>query len=163
MVVGHLDVGALIVVVASVVGPPDHPRPLLGVGSSEIHLWVTEDLVVLEGRKLGHELLHGLLRGQGAALPTLGRGGGDTCPAHRGQPIGLCSQHCPFVAVLLKQLLDVDLLVVPHVHVVTHGVLIASNLEENRETEQDIRISNTDIEDSRYNPTTADRNTWSRF
>uniref|UniRef100_A0A8C7KCW2 Uncharacterized protein n=1 Tax=Oncorhynchus kisutch TaxID=8019 RepID=A0A8C7KCW2_ONCKI len=115
--------------------------------------------MVLEGRKLGHELLHGLLRGQGGRL-------GLTCPAHRGQPIGLCSQHCPFVAVLLKQLLNMDLLVVPHVHVVTHGVLIASNLEEIRGTEQDIRISSRTPGFRcvyRYNPTTTDRNTWSRF
>lgn len=37
VVMRHLDVGALVVVVAAVVGSAHHPRPLLGVGTHKVN------------------------------------------------------------------------------------------------------------------------------
>lgn len=77
---------------------------------------------------------HGLQRG-GAALPSvnalqlpLGHPR-QACLAHRRKPIGLCCEHCPFVTIILEQLLNLDLSVAVEVEVVIHGVLTAANLE----------------------------------
>lgn len=51
-----------------------------GGAGQELTLGVVEDLVVLEGGQLGHELLHGLLRAHRRRL-RLGGGGAALAPA----------------------------------------------------------------------------------
>lgn len=149
MVMGHVNVGALIVVVTSIVRTTNDTLPFLCIWTYEIDLGIGEDLLVLEHCQLSHVLFHGLLWSQRrrlgfafrrfdggrAALSTLGAflllfRHCQTRPAHRCQPIGLCSQHCPLVTVLLEQLLNVDLLVIADVQMVVHCELIASSLKK---------------------------------
>uniref|UniRef100_A0A3B3QG51 Uncharacterized protein n=1 Tax=Paramormyrops kingsleyae TaxID=1676925 RepID=A0A3B3QG51_9TELE len=122
---GHVDVGALVVIIATIIGAPNHAGPLLGIWTSEVNLWVVEYFLMLKGREFGHVLLHSLLRGlqgDGTALTTLGA---------LQLPVGHWeTRPCPFVAVFLKQLLNMYLLVVPNVQVVIHCVLISPNLKE---------------------------------
>lgn len=84
VVVGYVDVRALVVVVLVVVGHPYDTRPLLGVNTYEVDLGVVEDLVVLVGRELVHVELHDYVRGYGHRLGLQGGGNGDHGGLHRG-------------------------------------------------------------------------------
>lgn len=72
MVVGHVDVAALLVVVAAVVVATGDGRPLLGVGSHEVDVRVRVDFRLLQRRELRAVEPQRLVGGQGAAhLPAL--------------------------------------------------------------------------------------------
>ena len=62
VVVDDVRVGALLVIVAAVVGASDDARPLLGVGADEVDLRIVEYLVVLVGSQFAHVQLHHLFR-----------------------------------------------------------------------------------------------------
>lgn len=54
VIMGHVDVGTMLVVVAVVVRPADYPWPLLRVRPDEIYVAIIENLVVLVRRQLVH-------------------------------------------------------------------------------------------------------------
>lgn len=62
VIVGHVQVGAVVVVEAVVVGATDHALSLLGVRAHEVDMCVVEDLMVFEGGQLMHVLFHRHLR-----------------------------------------------------------------------------------------------------
>lgn len=69
---GHVNVTALLVVVATVVVAPGDGRPLLGVGSHKVDVWVGVDLCVLQGGQLRPVQSQSLVGSERAAqLPTV--------------------------------------------------------------------------------------------
>lgn len=158
VIVRHLHVGSLVVIVATVVGPTCHALALLCVWTQEIDFRIAENLMVFKGGQFLHVLLHCLFRCHRGgfhlpdALHRLQRGGAPLPPmdalqlplghhrqsrfAHRCETIWLCCEHCPLVAVILKQLLNLDLpvAVAANMEVIIHCVLTAADLEFRKET-----------------------------
>lgn len=52
VVVGHVDVAALLIIITRVVGTSGYSRPLLGVGPHEVDVRVGLDLRLLQGGQL---------------------------------------------------------------------------------------------------------------
>lgn len=72
MVVGDINVSALLIVVATVVVATGDGRPLLGIGSHEVDVWVGVDLRLLQGGQLRSVQPQSLVGGEGAAqLPAV--------------------------------------------------------------------------------------------
>ena len=60
VVVGYVSVGALVVVIAAVVGTANDAGSLLGVRPNEVDLRIVENLMVLVRRQLVHVEFHHL-------------------------------------------------------------------------------------------------------
>lgn len=52
MIMGHVDVSALLIIITRVVGAPSYSRPLLGVGPHKVDVRVRLDLRLLQGGQL---------------------------------------------------------------------------------------------------------------
>ena len=71
VVMGDMNVTALLIIVATVVVAPGDGRPLLGIGSHEVDLWVGVDLCLLQGGQLRSVKSLSLVRSERATqLPT---------------------------------------------------------------------------------------------
>lgn len=74
VIMGYVDVRALLVVVVAIVREPDQPGPFLGVRAYKVHLGVVENLTVFVGGKFAHVELHDLLGARGRrGRPLVGR------------------------------------------------------------------------------------------
>lgn len=62
-----MDVSALLIVIPTVVAPSSNSRPLLGVGSHKVDVWVGVDLGQLHGAELRPVQPQSLVRGERAA------------------------------------------------------------------------------------------------
>lgn len=72
---GHMDVPALLVIIATVVVASRYGRPLLGIGSHKVDVWVGVDLRLLQGGQLCSVQSQSLVRGERAtqlsAVPSI--------------------------------------------------------------------------------------------
>lgn len=82
VVMGDVDVAALLIVVATIVVASSNGRPLLGIGSHEVDVCVGVDLCLLQCGQLRSVQSQSLVRGERAtqlpAVPDSMRAGGFT-------------------------------------------------------------------------------------
>lgn len=79
VVMGDMNVPSLLIIVATVVVASCDGRPLLGIGSHEVDVWVGVDLRLLQGGQLRSIQSQSLVRSERAAqlpaVPSMGAGG----------------------------------------------------------------------------------------
>lgn len=72
VVMGDMNVSSLLIIVATVVVASSYSRPLLGIGSHEVDVWVGVDLRLLQGGQLRSVQSQSLVRSERATqLPAV--------------------------------------------------------------------------------------------
>lgn len=72
VVMGDMNVSALFIIITTVVVASSNSRPLLGIGSHKVDIWVRVDLCVLQGGQLRSVQSQSLVRSEWSTqLPTV--------------------------------------------------------------------------------------------
>lgn len=67
VIMGNMNVAALLIIVPTVVAPSSNSRSLLGIGSHKVHVWIGVDLRELHGAELRPVQSQSLVGGERAA------------------------------------------------------------------------------------------------